>query len=417
MQPSLFSFQPTIPTWSVAELTAYIKGLIEGDETLEALWVRGEVSNFKIAASGHAYFTLKDGRAQLQCVMWKTQVRLQRREFLPRDGQQVEARGAIRVYEAGGRYQLYVEMMRPAGEGELYRDFLRLKARLEAEGLFAEERKRPLPRYPRVIGVVTSAHGAALRDILNTLRRRFPLVRVVLAPTLVQGDDAPPQIAAAIRALNERVQPDVILVARGGGSLEDLWAFNSEDVARAIADSAAPVISGVGHQTDFTLADFAADRRAPTPTAAAELAVPDRTDLLANLASLEVRLRRGIEARLEGWRRELVAYELTLKRHEPMARVFSQAQLLDEIARRLENAVRHRLALERSRVDGLAARLEALNPQAILARGYAVVTTASGELVRKPEQAPPGTLLHIKLAEGEVDAETISSVQAERDEK
>ncbi len=417
MQPSLFSFQPTIPTWSVAELTAYIKGLIEGDETLEALWVRGEVSNFKIAASGHAYFTLKDGRAQLQCVMWKTQVRLQRREFLPRDGQQVEARGAIRVYEAGGRYQLYVEMMRPAGEGELYRDFLRLKARLEAEGLFAEERKRPLPRYPRVIGVVTSAHGAALRDILNTLRRRFPLVRVVLAPTLVQGDDAPPQIAAAIRALNERVQPDVILVARGGGSLEDLWAFNSEDVARAIADSAAPVISGVGHQTDFTLADFAADRRAPTPTAAAELAVPDRTDLLANLASLEVRLRRGIEARLEGWRRELVAYGLTLKRHEPMARVFSQAQLLDEIARRLENAVRHRLALERSKAEGLAARLEALNPQAILARGYAVVTTASGELVRKPEQAPPGTLLHIKLAEGEVDAETISSVQAERDEK
>ena len=245
-------FQP--PSWTVTNLTRYLRVLLEGDANLQDIWVVGEISNLSRPASGHLYFTLKDSGAALRCVMWRNAVL--RQPLLPQDGEAIEVHGSLSVYEAGGNYQLYADLIRPAGEGALYQEFLRLKARLEEEGLFADERKRPIPRWPKTIGIVTSPTGAALRDMLNTLKRRYPLVRVILAPTAVQGEEAPGGIVEAISRLNRIAQPDVILLARGGGSIEDLWAFNDERVARAIFASRVPVISGVGHETDFAIADF-----------------------------------------------------------------------------------------------------------------------------------------------------------------
>ena len=350
--------------WSVSELTRHVRTLIEGDELLGDLWVQGEVSNLSRPASGHLYFTLKDSGSALKCVMWRTQVT--RQDYLPRDGDAVEVHGALGVYEAGGQYQLYADRIRPLGQGLLFAEFLRLKASLEAEGLFAEERKRPLPEFPRCIGIVTSPSGAAIRDMLNTLRRRYPLARVVLAPTAVQGEEAPEGIANAIRALNRLAHPDVILLARGGGSIEDLWAFNDERVARAIAGSAAPVISGVGHETDFTIADFVADLRAPTPTAAAELATPDRDELKDGLQELSAILLRSVQAGLtsRGWQlRDLRSRLLVLS---PRVRVESGRQRLDDLARHSSLLLVHRLQLERALQESLLQHLEALSPQGIL---------------------------------------------------
>ena len=284
-------FTPHIPvSWSVTDLTRYLRELLESDELLQDVWVKGEVSNFSRPASGHLYFTLKDSSASLRCVMWRNAVI--RQSFTPRDGDAIEVHGSISIYEVGGQYQLYADIFRPAGEGALYQEFLRLKAKLEAEGLFAPERKRPIPPKPKRIGIVTSPTGAALQDMLNTLQRRYPLVEVVLAPTPVQGDEAPARIIAALQNVAEIAHPDVIILARGGGSIEDLWAFNDERVARAIAASPIPVITGVGHETDFTIADFVADLRAPTPTAAAELATPNQADLRLDLSELNDRLNR-----------------------------------------------------------------------------------------------------------------------------
>ena len=257
-------FQP--PSWSVTDLTRHLRELLVSDDLLTDLWVIGEVSNVSRPSSGHVYFTLKDASASLRCVMWRNTAL--RQALLPRDGEAVEVHGAIDVYEAGGVYQLYADAIRPAGEGALFQEFLRLKARLEAEGLFDPGRKRPLPGLPQCIGVITSPTGAALRDILNTLRRRYPIAKVILVPTPVQGTEAPPGIVSALQEINRLAHPDVIILARGGGSIEDLWAFNDERVARAIGASAAPVVTGVGHETDFTIADFAADhapRRPPRP--------------------------------------------------------------------------------------------------------------------------------------------------------
>jgi exodeoxyribonuclease VII large subunit len=284
MQPTLFSTQQ----WTVSKLTFFIRKLLEENEVLQDVWVQGEISNLSRPASGHIYFTLKDSSAALRCVMWKTSaVRLR----MPlQDGKAVEVHGRIGVYEVSGQYQLYVDQIRPVGEGALYQEFMRLKAMLEAEGLFAPERKRLIPVFPKKIGIVTSATGAALRDMLNTLRRRLPLVEVILAPSPVQGVEAPPALVKALESLILQ-SPDVILLARGGGSIEDLWAFNDERVVRAVAMSAAPVICGVGHETDFTLCDFAADLRAPTPTAAAELATQiTMIDLRASLQNYKSRI-------------------------------------------------------------------------------------------------------------------------------
>src|SRR5512142_935362 len=286
MQPSLFSAHE----WTVSSLTRYIRDMLESDMSLQDLWVQGEISNLSRPASGHIYFTLKDAGASLRSVIWRNGA--MRLNISLQDGMAVAVHGKIGVYEVSGQYQLYADIIQPAGEGALYQEFLRLKALLEGEGLFAVERKRPIPEYCTRVGVVTSPTGAALRDILDTLSRRLPTLEVILAPSPVQGDEAPLCIVQAIAALNAlKERPDVILVARGGGSIEDLWAFNDERVVRAIAASEVPIICGVGHETDFTLADFAADLRAPTPTAAAELATRVTASFLEeNLRALGLQL-------------------------------------------------------------------------------------------------------------------------------
>ncbi|NTV37782.1 MAG: exodeoxyribonuclease VII large subunit [Anaerolineales bacterium] len=275
-----------------------------------------------------------------------------RQSVLPGDGEAVEVHGSLGVYEASGNYQLYADLIRPAGEGALYQEFLRLKARLEEEGLFAVERKRPIPRWPKTIGIVTSPTGAALRDMLNTLRRRYPLARVILAPTAVQGEEAPAGIVEALARLNQIVQPDVILLARGGGSIEDLWAFNDERVARAIVTSPAPVITGVGHETDFTIADFAADLRAPTPTAAAELASPDQADLRLGLEESRKRMDRSVISSIQTQNWVLVAFRHRLNLSTPLARIRRDRQRMDELSRRAQEAQRARDA---EALDALAA--------------------------------------------------------------
>lgn len=393
-------FQPEIPAaWTVTEVNRYLRDLLESDHNLADLWVQGEISNFSRPRSGHIYFTIKDAKASLRGVMWRNAAA--RQTCLPRDGDSVEVHGSISVYEAGGQYQLYADQIRPLGEGALYQEFLRLKDQLEAEGLFAEERKRPLPRWPKRIGIVTSPTGAALRDMLDTLRRRYPLVEVILAPTAVQGEAAPPGIVRGLQALNMVANPDVILLARGGGSIEDLWAFNDERVARAIAASEAPVISGVGHQTDFTIADFVADLRAPTPTAAAELAVPDRADLQIALTDLRQQLSRAALGRIAA--RHWSINDLTgrLQRHSPEARIQSDRQRLDELTHRANLTLTHRMQLQRAQLSGLGQQLASLNPLAILARGYAIVSHPDGRIVRRVEQVGSGDALKVRVSDGE----------------
>ena len=394
-QPSLFASV----TWTVSRLTQHIRTLLETDVTLQDVWVQGEISNLGRPASGHIYFTLKDAGASLRSVMWKGDAR---RLTLPlQDGMQIEAHGRIGVYEPQGQYQFYADIIRPVGEGLLYQEFLRLKAMLEAEGLFEAERKKPIPELPRTIGIVTSATGAALRDMLNTLRRRLPLVEVILSPSPVQGDEAPPGIVAALAALDQ-LEPDVILVARGGGSIEDLWAFNDERVVRAVAATNTPVISGVGHETDFTLCDFAADLRAPTPTAAAELATPVTiTDLLAYLQTMKTRLATATLSLLSAHQSELTALIAGLRFASPLRRIQTDRQRLDDYARRGLSALKHRLALDESRLKGFERRLEALSPLAVLGRGYAVVThQADGRLVSQARQAKPGDGIHVRVSDG-----------------
>jgi exodeoxyribonuclease VII large subunit len=393
-------FQPdSPPTWSVTDLTRYLRDLLESDHNLTDLWISGEVSNVSNPRSGHLYFTLKDENASLKCVMWKPQV--MRLRFLPRDGDAIEVHGALSVYEQAGQYQLYADLIRQTGEGALYQEFMRLKAKLESEGLFDEDRKRPLPAWPRRIGLITSPTGAALQDILNTLRRRFPLVDVILAPTAVQGLEAPSGITRSLTALNRQTPaPDVIILARGGGAIEDLWCFNDETVARAVANSNIPIISGVGHETDFTLTDFAADLRAPTPTAAAELATPNQADLRAALDELSNELTRTLLTTLHARRWPLSDVQNRLLRHAPRARILNDRQRLDDLLRRTDTALAHQMKLHHTRLDGLTQRLAALNPLAILERGYAIVTQPDGQVVRSTTQATPGASLTVRVTDG-----------------
>ncbi len=393
----------TPASWTVSEVNRYVSDLLASDHNLGDLWVRGEVSNLSRPRSGHLYFTLKDARAALRCVMWRNTV--QRQRTLPQDGDLVEVHGSIGVYEVGGQYQLYADLIRPVGEGELYLEFQRLKAQLEAEGLFAEERKRPLPRWPRRIGVVTSPTGAALRDILNTLERRFPLAEVILAPTLVQGTGAPPAIIRALQTLNRVAAPDVILLARGGGSIEDLWAFNDEGVARAIVASDAPVITGVGHQTDFTIADFVADRRAPPPTAAAELATPHRDDLRLSLGEAERRLTELIQTQLNARRSQLEATRSHLRLRSPLGRVLSERQRLDSLTRRAARGAAHAIQLRRARLEAIKTQIASLHPENVLRRGYALISQPDGRRVRSVQAVQPGDALRLRLHDGELRTE------------
>ncbi len=397
--------------WAVSDLTRYVRELLESDYRLQDVWVAGEISNVSRPASGHLYFTLKDAQASLRCVMWRSDVGRQMQ--LPGDGEAAEVHGRISVYEAGGQYQLYADTLRPAGEGVLFQEFLRRKARLEAEGLFDPARKRSLPAWPARIGVVTSPSGAALRDVIHVLRRRFPMAEVILAPTPVQGADAPDGIVQALEILNRHSRPDVILLVRGGGSLEDLWAFNDETVARAVAASAAPVVTGVGHETDFTIADFVADVRAPTPSAAAEVATPDRMELAAGLRAVRPSLAAALQRRLERLRWDLGGRRAELRLLSPGARLAGGRQRIDELGRQAAAVTRHACALRRTRLQGLDQALRAVDPLAVLGRGFAIVRLADDQsLVRSIHQVNGGERLDVRVADGSFPAEARSRQEA-----
>jgi len=432
---------------TVTALNQAVARLLE--RSFPLTWIAGEVSNFTRASSGHWYFTLKDDAAQVRAVMFRG--RAQFAGFTPREGDKVEVRALVTLYGARGDYQINVEAIRRAGVGALYEAFLRLKEKLGALGLFDPERKRPLPLFPKTIGIVTSPQAAALHDVLTALRRRAPHVRIIIYPTPVQGQQAPEKIAAAIATASRRAECDVLLVCRGGGSIEDLWSFNDENVAYAIAECSMPVISGVGHETDVTIADFSADVRAATPTAAAELAATPRADWLASLRADATDLRRAMRRRLEDATQTLDRHSRRLL--NPLAQLghqrlqllalstalthatrapLNQAQFrLDRLAarwatqrpdlnrlrtdllssqRRAGLAIGHRLEQQRHALHGLAAQLELLNPQRTLERGYAIVTDAAGHIVRAPAQLQPRHSIHLQLADGSARVD-IASVQ------
>jgi exodeoxyribonuclease VII large subunit len=380
-----------------------VRRTLDAEARLQDVWVVGELSNASRPASGHFYFSLKDEMSQLRAVMWRSDVAHQRE--LPANGQLVRAHGRIGVYEQGGQYQLYADLLMPLDAvGDLHAQFQRLWAKLDAEGLFRDEIKRPLPVFPSRIGVVTSPSGAAFQDILNVLRRRFPLAEVFLSATAVQGEDAPPQIVAALQRV-DTLGVDVILLARGGGSLEDLWSFNDERVARAVRETRSPVVTGVGHETDVTLVDFAADRRAPTPSAGAEMIAPDIAQVRLDLTALLVRaadaMRIGVASRR--YALDNVAHRVRLL--SPAGRVRNERQRLDELDLRLRRAAERLHGSRRERLALLARALEAANPLALLARGYALVTRADdGRRVIAADDAPPGAEIVLQLARGRLRA-------------
>ncbi len=389
--------------WTVSGLTRYLQGRLDSDPSLQDLWLSGEASNVSRSAAGHLYFTLKDAEAALHCVMW--QEAAARLTWRLEQGAAVLVHGRLSIYPAQGRYQLYVDQVRPAGQGDLYARFIELRDRLRAEGLFEAERKRPVPSFPRTLGVVTSPQAAALRDVLQILRRRYPLVRVILAPTLVQGEQAPAQIVAALQAVDSLDDVDVILLVRGGGSLEELWAFNDERVARAIAACRHPVVCGVGHETDFTIADMVADLRAPTPSAAAEQAVPDQAALRTQIATRRRQLDQLLAHRLKQARQSLSQQQGALRRLSPLNRIQIYRQQVDDFSRRASRALGHRMSLARSTLVGYQERLAALNPLAILERGYAIVRrTDTRQIVSHVDQVGEGDRIGIRVADGEFGA-------------
>jgi exodeoxyribonuclease VII large subunit len=388
---------------SVSELTAQVKDALESDERFADVRVRGELSSIVRAASGHLYFTLKDTETQLKCVMWRMSA--QRLRSIPRMGDAVVVRGHIGVYEKDGVYQFYADSIIEEGKGDLYADFERLKRQLESEGLFDVSRKRKLPVFPHTLGIVTSATGAALQDVLHVLGRRYPLMRVLLAPSLVQGEEAPAQLVQAVQALNTYGNCDVILVTRGGGSLEELWAFNDERVVRAVAASAVPVVSGVGHEIDYTLCDFAADVRAPTPSAAAEIITPDINDMRLAIDAAQQRLEQVTLRRVDLMRAALEALRRELRLLNPLVRVSQTRQRLNDLAARLSAAMTARLGLQRATLSGLVGRLATLGPQSTLERGYAIVRRGDDStLLRSVRAVKTGEGISIQLADGELDA-------------
>ena len=398
---------------SVIEITRHIKSLIEGDESLGDLWINGEVSNFSRASSGHCYFTLKDAEAEIRCVMWRNRVSQLYR--LPQQGDLVDAHGYVSVYERGGAYQFYVDILYQHEDiGDRWRAFLELKERLEAEGVFDEGRKRPLPEWPRRIGVVTSPTGAALRDILRVLAERYPLIEVVVSPSLVQGAEAPLSLVRAIEELNRLPDIDVMIVARGGGSMEDLWAFNDERVARAVAASRVPVVSGVGHETDFTIIDFVADLRAATPSIAAAAVVPDAGELRGQIEAMKQRLGELIRGEIDRRREGVRQSAHLLRLHDPRRVLGERRQRLDELLRRGKMALERTLGLRRTWLAGQTARLQALNPRSVMARGYAVVQDgSSGARIHSVKQVVPGQEVRIHVQDGRLDAQVTKTSDAD----
>jgi exodeoxyribonuclease VII large subunit len=393
--------------FSVTQLSLYMNEVLRTDDILRDVWVRGEVSGCKIYPSGHCYFTLKDAEAQLYCVFFK---HARQRASAPdlRDGMAITANGRVSFYERDGKLQLYVEQVETLGDGALFLRFEQLKQRLEAEGLFDVERKRPLPAQPSVIGIATSPQAAALRDMLRVLRTRYPLARVILSPTLVQGTDAPPAIARALDLLNEHGEAEVIIVGRGGGSIEELWAFNEEVVARAIARSRIPVISAVGHETDFTIADFVADYRASTPTAAASAAVPDITVWQGAIHAYQADLSALIEDYLSEKRVDLARTVRDLQRLNPQFQLDRLRQRLDDATELMQSRMEHILTLHRERLRGVAMQLHALSPLLTVGRGYAVVRRDEDQrLVTSVQHVQPGDDLTIQVADGHIHAKAL----------
>ena len=400
---------------SVSQLSRYLKELLEVNDTLQDIWVQGEISGCKVYPSGHCYFTLKDAEAQLHCVFFKY-ARLRSAAPELRDGMAVAANGRIALYERDGKLQLYVDSIEPLGEGVLFLRFEQLKARLAAEGLFDIDRKRPLPTFPATIGIVTSPQAAALRDMLRVLRTRYPLAEVVLSPALVQGAEAPATIADALDLLNEYGDVDVIIVGRGGGSIEELWAFNEEVVARAIARSRIPVISGVGHETDFTIADFVADHRASTPTAAATAAVPDISAWLADVQTHQQTLTVLMEDLLADLADKLMHTERDLQRQNPQYQLDRLHQQLDDTTALLQTRMQHILSLRGERLHGVALQLHSLSPLLTIARGYAVVRReADAAVVSSTRQVQAGDTITIQVTDGHIRAQVHEDWQGQRD--
>ena len=391
--------------FSVSEVNQYIKQLIEEQPALNGVLVRGEISNYKVYPSGHHYFTLKDEQGALRCVLFAGSAKFLR--FRPENGMKMVAAGRIGVYPRDGAYQLYCTRLISDGVGDLHIAFEQLKQKLFARGLFAPEHKKPLPAYPRRIAIITSPAGAAVHDMIRILRRRYPLSKVLLLPVRVQGTEAPAEIASAIRYANRWELADVLIVGRGGGSLEDLWAFNEEIVAQAIYDSRIPVISAVGHEPDVTISDLVADRRASTPSNAAEIAVPEQEELRRKLQTLSVRLGRCQQHKLDVYSRRL--QELQRKRvlTDPMAFLQDRSMQLDFLQEKLASAMERVIAANARRFTHAAASLDAMSPLRVLHRGYCVAQKADKTLLRSSSQAEPGEQVFLRLAEGSLQCEVI----------
>ncbi|MCI0512097.1 exodeoxyribonuclease VII large subunit [candidate division KSB1 bacterium] len=384
---------------TVTELTREIKQILE--DSLPLVWVVGEISNYKLHSSGHIYFSLKDENAQIACVLWRR--RASNLFFTPRDGMKVVVQGQVTVYEKRGSYQLDVQQMQPAGIGELQLAFEALKSRLAEEGLFNSEFKKPLPRFPETIGIVTSPTGAAIQDLIQILLRRFPPVEIILRPVKVQGEGAAVDIATAIGEFNEFGQVDLLIVGRGGGSIEDLWAFNEEVVARAIFQSKIPIISAVGHEVDFCISDFVADLRAPTPSAAAELAVPDANELRPQLMFMLSRMHQRILELIDRLKVQVKSCLQSYGFRQPVDLLRQYHQRLDEIERTLQTSIFHRLALTREKYTALEKRLQSLNPKGILARGYSICyQLPTREIVREAKdlKVPQPIEIHFYKGKG-----------------
>ncbi len=387
---------------SITQLNEYVKSLIENDSKLTDVYVKGEISNFKFHTTGHFYFTLKDENSIIRCVMFRSSA--SRIPFVPENGMVVICHGRVSVFTRDGQYQLYADSMEPDGVGSLYVAFEQLKKKLENEGLFSESRKKPLPKTPTRVGLITSPTGAAVRDMINVTGRRFPFARIILYPVLVQGPDAPPQLIEALNYFNKEKSVDVIIIGRGGGSIEDLWAFNDEGVARAVAASVIPVISAVGHETDFTICDFVADRRAPTPSAAAELAVPDTDKLKQQFLNVIKREATLVKQKLVSTRERLNRFSSSKVLRDPGTMIDDKRMLTVMASERLCRAEEKAVENARSRFSTLTGRLEALNPLSVISRGYSAVYLPDGTLVKSVDQMSKGSQVVFRTSDGEADA-------------
>lgn len=385
--------------YTVSQVNTYVKGLLDGDRLLSRIYIRGEVSNYKKYPSGHHYFSLKDDQGALRCVMFRTSAA--RLRFKPENGMKVVAYGRVTVFPRDGAYQLYVEALTPDGVGELYVAFEQLKSKLQTEGLFDPAHKKPLPRMPETVGIITSSAGAALHDMLRILNARWPMAQVKLLPVRVQGTEAPAEIVAAIAAANRWKVADVLIVGRGGGSMEDLWAFNDERVARAIYASEIPIISAVGHEPDVTIADFVADLRAATPSNGAELAVPDQNEVYDTLLNLRERLVQSQNNRLRQCRVRLERCTGSRALTDPMAPVNDRRMLLDYTQQRLTGGVERRLNNEQRRFSALSAGLDAMSPLKVLSRGY-VVAQKGKKVLSSVNQVDSGEQIQVRLADGQL---------------